>query len=58
MRREPRRTIQRWKSSSPGPRQSFRPTPIKEMAQAAREAGKENAARTAPAKKKEARDDR
>ena len=28
------------------------------MAQAAREAGKENAARTAPAKKKEARDDR
>ena len=34
-------------------------TPIKEqMAQAAREAGKENAARTAPAKKKEARDDR
>ena len=39
--------------------EAVRPTPIKEqMAQAAREAGKENAARTAPAKKKEARDDR
>ena len=38
---------------------SCKATPIKEqMAQAAREAGKENAARTAPAKKKEARDDR
>ena len=36
--------------------EAVRPTPIKEqMAQAAREAGKENAARTAPAKKKEAR---
>ena len=31
---------------------------LEQMAQAAREAGKENAARTAPAKKKEARDDR
>ena len=39
--------------------EAVRPTPIKEqIAQAAREAGKENAARTAPAKKKEARDDR
>ena len=39
--------------------EAVRPTPIKEqMAQAAREAGKENAARTAPAKKKEVRDDR
>ena len=39
--------------------EAVRPTPIKEqMAQAAREAGKENAARTAPAKKKEAQDDR
>ncbi|SCI51343.1 Uncharacterised protein [uncultured Clostridium sp.] len=39
--------------------EAVRPTSIKEqMAQAAREAGKENAARTAPAKKKEARDDR
>lgn len=39
--------------------EAVRPTPIKEqMAQAAREAGKENAARTAPAKKREARDDR
>ena len=38
---------------------AVRPAPIKEqMAQAAKEAGKENAARTAPAKKKEARDDR
>ena len=37
MRGGARHTIQRWKSSSPGPRQS-RPTPIKEqMAQAARE---------------------
>ena len=31
---------------------------LEQMAQAAREAGKENAARTAPAKKKEVRDDR
>ena len=39
--------------------EAVRPTSIKEqMAQAAREAGKENAARTAPAKKKEVRDDR
>ena len=39
--------------------EAVRPTPIKEqMAQAAREAGKENAARTVPAKKKEVRDDR
>ena len=39
--------------------EAVRPTSIKEqMAQAAKEAGKENAARPAPAKKKEARDDR
>ena len=39
--------------------EAVRPASIKEqMAQAAKEAGKENAARTAPAKKKEARDDR
>lgn len=39
--------------------EAVRPAPIREqMAQAAKEAGKENAARPAPAKKKEARDDR
>ena len=39
--------------------EAVRPAPIREqMAQAAKEAGKENAARSAPAKKKEARDDR
>ena len=39
--------------------EAVRPAPIREqMAQAAKEAGEENAARSAPAKKKEARDDR
>ena len=39
--------------------EAVRPAPIKEqMAQAAKEAGKENAAQSAPARKKEARDDR
>ena len=39
--------------------EALRPAPIKEqMAKAAKEAGKENAARPAPAKGKEARDDR
>ena len=39
--------------------QAVRPTPIKEqMAEAAKQAGKENAARPAPAKAKEARNDR
>ena len=39
--------------------EAVRPASIKEqMAQAAKEARKENAARPAPAKKKEARDDR
>lgn len=39
--------------------EALRPAPIKEqMAKAAKEAGKENAARPTPAKGKEARDDR
>lgn len=39
--------------------QAVRPAPIKEqMAEAAKQAGKENAARPAPAKAKEARNDR
>ena len=39
--------------------QAVRPAPIKEqMAEAAKQAGKENAARSAPAKAKEARNDR
>ena len=39
--------------------EALRPTPIREqMAQAAKEAGKHNAARSAPIKEKEARDDR
>ena len=45
--------------NAPDRAEALRPAPIKEqMAKAAKEAGKENAARPTPAKGKEARDDR
>ena len=50
--------MRRWNSLLHGPK-AVRPAPIKEqMAEAAKQAGKENAARPAPAKAKEARNDR